>query len=53
MYWHELSDLQKRQYIDPETVFMALRDAENAAQAVRGSMLWRQVSCKPCICTKS
>ena len=46
MYWHELTDLQKRQYIDAESVFMALRDAEKAAQAVRGSMLWRQVSGK-------
>ena len=46
MHWHELTDLQKRQYIDAESVFMALRDAEKAAQAVRGSMLWRQVSGK-------
>ena len=43
MQWHDLSDLQKKQYIDAESVFMALRDAEKAAQAVRGSMLWRQV----------
>ena len=43
MYWQELSDLQKKQTIDAESVFMALRDAEKAAQAVRGSMLWRQV----------
>jgi hypothetical protein len=46
MYWHELSDLQKKQYIDAESVFMALRDAQKAAQAVRGSMLWRQVNGK-------
>ena len=46
MHWHELSDLQKRQYIDAESVFMALRDAEKTAQTVRGSMLWRQVSGK-------
>lgn len=46
MYWHELSDLQKKQYIDAESVFMALRDAEKSAKAVRGSMLWRQVSGK-------
>lgn len=46
MYWQELTDLQKRQYIDAESVFMALRDAEKAAHAVRGSMLWRQVSGK-------
>lgn len=44
MYWRDLSDLQKKQYIDSESVFMALRDAEKAALAVRGSMLWRQVS---------
>ena len=46
MYWQELTDLQKRQYIDAESVFMALRDAQKAAHAVRGSMLWRQVSGK-------
>lgn len=46
MHWHELSDLQKKQYIDAESVFMALRDAEKSAQAVRGSMLWREVSGK-------
>ena len=47
MHWHELNDLQKRQYIDAESVFMALRDAEKAAQAVRGSMLWRTVNDRP------
>ena len=46
MYWHDLTDLQKKQYIDAESVFMALRDAQIAAQAVRGSMLWREVSGK-------
>ena len=46
MHWHELSDLQKKQYIDAESVFMALRDAEKTAQTVRGSMLWRQVNGK-------
>lgn len=46
MHWHELTDLQKRQTIDAESVFMALLAAEKAAQAVRGSMLWRQVSGK-------
>ena len=46
MHWHELSDLQKKQYIDAESVFTALRDAEKAAQTVRGSMLWRQISVK-------
>ncbi|WP_311222241.1 MULTISPECIES: GSU2403 family nucleotidyltransferase fold protein [unclassified Acidovorax] len=43
MHWYELSDLQKKQYIDAESVFMALRDAERAAQSVQGSMLWREV----------
>lgn len=42
-HWYDLTDLQKKQYIDAESVFMALRDAEKAAQAVRGSMLWRDV----------
>ncbi len=46
MYWHDLTDLQKKQYIDAESVFMALRNAQIAAQAVRGSMLWREVSGK-------
>ena len=46
MHWYELSDLQKKQYIDAESVFTALREAEKAAQTVRGSMLWRQVSGK-------
>ena len=43
MHWTELNDLQKKQYIDAESVFLALRDAQKAAQAVRGSMLWRTV----------
>ena len=43
MQWYELNELQKKQYIDAESVFMALRDAEKAALTVRGSMLWRQV----------
>ena len=46
MHWHELSDPQKKQYIDAESVFTALRDVEKAAQPVRGSMLWRQISGK-------
>ena len=45
MYWQELTDLKKRQYVDAESVFIAVRDAEMAANAIRGSMLWRQVSC--------
>ncbi|RYF69387.1 MAG: hypothetical protein EOO22_16190, partial [Comamonadaceae bacterium] len=44
--WRELGDLQKRQYIDAESVFGALRDAEKAAREVRGSMLWRTVKGK-------
>lgn len=46
MLWHELGDLQKRQYIDAEATFMALRDAEKAAAEVRGGMLWRSVKGK-------
>lgn len=46
MNWYELSDLQKKQYIDAESVFMALRDAEQTARSVRGSMLWREVGGK-------
>jgi hypothetical protein len=37
----ELSEGQKRQYIDAETVFMALSQAKKAAAEVRGSMFWR------------
>ena len=37
------SESQKRQYIDAETVFLALDKAKNAAAEVRGSMLWRDL----------
>lgn len=45
-FWRELTDLQKRQFIDAEAVFAALRDAEKTAREVRGSMLWRTVKGK-------
>jgi hypothetical protein len=38
----ELSESQKRQYIDAEAVFRALEQAVADAQAVRGSMFWRE-----------
>jgi hypothetical protein len=41
MYWTELSDAQKRQYIDAEAAFSALEDALAEAQTVRGGMIWR------------
>ena len=39
----ELSESQKRQYIDAETVFIALSQAKKAAAEVRGSMFWREL----------
>lgn len=39
----ELSESQKRQYIDAETVFRALSQAKKAAAEVRGSMFWRDL----------
>jgi len=39
----ELSESQKRQYIDAETVFLALSQAKKAAAEVRGSMFWRDL----------
>jgi hypothetical protein len=39
----ELSESQKRQYIDAETVFIALTQAKKAAAEVRGSMFWRDL----------
>lgn len=39
----ELSEGQKRQYIDAETVFMALSHAKKLASEVRGSMFWRDL----------
>jgi hypothetical protein len=42
-YFFELSENQKRQYIDSETVFIALAQARKAAAEVRGSMIWRDL----------
>jgi hypothetical protein len=42
-YFFELSENQKRQYIDAETVFIALMQARKAAAEVRGSMIWRDL----------
>jgi len=39
----DLSEGQKRQYIDAETVFVALSQAKKAASEVRGSMFWRDL----------
>jgi hypothetical protein len=39
----ELSESQKRQYIDAEAVFVALAQAQKAALEVRGSMFWREL----------
>jgi hypothetical protein len=39
----ELSESQKRQYIDAETVFLALAQATKSAAEVRGSMFWREL----------
>lgn len=39
----ELSESQKRQYIDAETVYIALAQAKRAAAEVRGSMFWREL----------
>lgn len=40
----DLSESQKRQYIDAETVFAAVLAARKAALDVRGSMVWKTVS---------
>lgn len=42
-HFFELSESQKRQYIDAETVFIALAQARKAAAEVRGSMIWREL----------
>ena len=42
-YLYELAESQKRQYIDAETVFCALAQANKAAAEVRGSMFWRDL----------
>lgn len=42
-FFLDQSESQKRQYIDAETVFLALAKAKKAAAEVRGSMLWREL----------
>jgi len=42
-YLFELTENQKRQYIDAETVFSALLQAKKTAIDVRGSMFWRDL----------
>lgn len=37
----ELTEAQTRQYIDAESAWRALEDAQAAAAEVRGSMMWR------------
>lgn len=43
MQFEPLSESQLRQYIDAETVFTAWQQANLEAQAVRGSMFWREL----------
>ena len=40
----ELSESQKRQYIDAESVFEELRRARRAASLTRGGMIWREIA---------
>jgi hypothetical protein len=42
-FFLDQTESQKRQYIDAETVFLALARAKKAASEVRGSMLWREL----------
>jgi len=42
-YFLDQSEGQKRQFIDAETVFLALAKSKKAAAEVRGSMLWREL----------
>ena len=42
-YFLDLNEGQKRQYIDAETVFIALQQAKKMASEVRGSMMWREL----------
>jgi hypothetical protein len=42
-FFLDQTESQKRQYIDAETVFLALAKAKKAATEVRGSMLWREL----------
>ncbi len=44
MLWLELSEAQKRQYIDAESVYRAYQQAKKEAWLVRGSMFWRAVN---------
>ena len=37
------SESQKRQFIDAETVFLAVAKAKKVAAEVRGSMIWREL----------
>ena len=40
-HFFDQSEIQKRQFIDAETVFLAATNAKKAATKVRGSLLWR------------
>jgi len=42
-FFLDQSESQKRQFIDAETVFLAVAKAKKAAGEVRGSMLWREL----------
>jgi hypothetical protein len=42
-YFLDLTETQKRQYIDAEVVFRAMAQAHKAAGEVRGSMIWREL----------
>lgn len=42
-FFLDQSESQKRQFIDAETVFLAMVKAKKAAVEVRGSMLWREL----------
>jgi hypothetical protein len=42
-YFLEVSESQKRQFIDAETVFLALARAKKVAAEVKGSMFWRDL----------
>lgn len=42
----ELSDSQKRQYIDAESVFEELRRVRREARLTRGGMIWREIAGK-------
>lgn len=42
-FFLDQAESQKRQFIDAETVFLAVAKAKKAAAEVRGSMLWRDL----------